>query len=144
MNKDFEIIKNELVSKSFTDNLTCFIVFGSCVANHNMGKVPGDIDICVVVNNRNANLQQISDYIFDSFENPDFRIYFEDEVKSNLLFMDKGVGVFALEYFSNGMSLFGENIFIKKLNTISHEKLKEAYLNKIKFSPPACSGGSVW
>ncbi len=45
--------------------------------------------------------------------------------------MDKGVGVFALEYFSNGVSLFGENIFIKKLNTISHEKLKEAYLNKI-------------
>lgn len=131
MNKDFKVVAEEMSFQSFANCLICFIVFGSSVANHNMGKTPDDVDICVVVNDRNVNLQQISDYIFDSFEKPDFRIYFQDEIDSNLLFMDKGVGMCALEYFAGGIALYGENIFIKKLSTVSRKRLKEAYLNKI-------------
>lgn len=131
MDKNFEVVKEELLSQPFANDLTCFIVFGSSVVNYNLGKVPDDVDVCVVANNRNANLQQISDYIFDNFKKPDFRIYFQDEIDSNLSFIDKGVGVFAVEYFANGTLLFGENIFTDKLTAISKRKMKEAYLNKI-------------
>ena len=96
-----------------------------------MGKVSDDVDICIVVNNRKADLHQISEFIFTNFKKPDFRIYFQDEIDSNLQFMDIGVGVFAMEYFANGVALFGENIFIKKLSKINKFKLKESYLNKI-------------
>lgn len=130
-NKDFDGVKNNLLNQSFSKDLTCFIVFGSSVVNHNMGKVPDDVDICIVVNNRGADLHQISEFIFTSFKKPDFRIYFQDEIDSNLQFMDIGVGVFAMEYFANGTVLFGENIFIKKLSEVSRSKLKESYLNKI-------------
>lgn len=131
MDKDFEAVRKELPLQSFASDITCFIVFGSSVVNYNMGKAHDDVDVCVVVNDRSADLDQVSNYIFDSFKKPDFRIYFKDEVDSNLPFMDKGVGVFAAEYFANGVSLFGENVFIEKLNQISKIKMKEAYLNKI-------------
>lgn len=131
MNKCFEIMREEIASQSFAKDIVCFIVFGSSVVNYNMGKVPDDVDICIVVDNRNANLQQISDYLFSSFKKPDFRIYFQDEIDSNLPFMDKGVGVFAVEYFADGISLYGENLFVSKLKTLSKRKIKEAYLNKI-------------
>lgn len=45
--------------------------------------------------------------------------------------MDVGVGAFAMEYFANGISLFGENIFIEELSKVGKAKLKESYLNKI-------------
>ncbi|KKS38301.1 MAG: hypothetical protein A3G49_06225 [Candidatus Sungbacteria bacterium RIFCSPLOWO2_12_FULL_41_11] len=131
MSKDFESIKKVLPIQPFAKDLVCFIVFGSSVVNNNMGKMPDDADICVVVNNREADLRKISEFIFDHFKKPDFRIYFQDEIDSNLQFMDVGVGVFAMEYFANGISLFGENIFIKKLLKINKSKLKESYLNKI-------------
>ncbi|MEK7115723.1 MAG: hypothetical protein AAB862_02125 [Patescibacteria group bacterium] len=131
MNKDFEGVKKDLPTQSFAKDLVCFIVFGSSVVNANMGKVSDDVDICIVVNNRKADLHQISEFIFTNFKKPDFRIYFQDEIDSNLQFMDIGVGVFAMEYFANGVALFGENIFIKKLSKINKFKLKESYLNKI-------------
>lgn len=130
-NKDFESVKKNLPIQPFAKDLVCFVVFGSSVVNNNMGKVPDDVDICVVANNRETDLRQISQFIFASFKNPDFRIYFKDEIDSNLQFVDIGIGVFAMEYFANGIALFGENIFIKKLSTISKSKLKESYLNKI-------------
>ncbi len=129
-NKSFEAVKEELPLESFAKDLTSFIVFGSSIFNY-MGKAPDDVDVCVVVNNREADLQKISDYIFDSFAKPDFRIYFQDEVESNLSFMDKGIGVFAAEYFASGISLYGENIFVKKLKSINKRSLRQAYLNKI-------------
>ena len=131
MSKDFENVIKDLQIQPFTKDLVCFIVFGSSVVNHNMGKTPDDVDVCVVMSNREANLHQVSEFIFGSFEKPDFRIYFQDEIESNLQFMDKGVGVFAIEYFANGVTLFGQNIFINKLPTIDKAKLKESYLNKI-------------
>ncbi len=131
MNKSFESVKRDLPAQPFAKDLVCFIVFGSSVVNANMGKVPDDIDVCVVANSRDTDLKQISEFIFFCFKKPDFRIYFIDEIDSDLQFMDVGVGVFAMEYFANGISLFGDNIFIKKLSGISKDKLKESYLNKI-------------
>ncbi|MEK7608453.1 MAG: hypothetical protein AAB495_02650 [Patescibacteria group bacterium] len=131
MSRGFEEVKRSLPNQPFAEDLVCFIVFGSSVVNANMEKAPDDVDVCVVASNRRADLRQISEFIFDSFEKPDFRIYFQDEIDSDLQFMDVGIGVFAMEYFANGITLFGENIFIKKLPQISKLKLKESYLNKI-------------
>ncbi len=124
MNKDFEAVKRDLPAQPFAKDLVCFVVFGSSVVNSNMGKPPGDVDVCIVVNSRETDLHRISEFIFGHFEKPDFRIYFQDEIDSNLQFMDVGVGVFAMEYFANGVSLFGENIFIGKLSKIRKSKLK--------------------
>lgn len=131
MKKSFKKTIDALPKQTFTKDLTCFIVFGSSVSNNVMEAKPGDVDVCVVVKNRNADLHAIVDFIFSQFKEPDFRIYFEDEVKSDLQFMDKGVGWFALEYFAHGIVLYGENIFIKKLATVDRARLKESYLNKI-------------
>ncbi|MEK7129113.1 MAG: hypothetical protein AAB858_02060 [Patescibacteria group bacterium] len=70
MNKDFEGVKKDLPTQSFAKDLVCFIVFGSSVVNANMGKVSDDVDICIVVNNRKADLHQISEFIFTNFKNP--------------------------------------------------------------------------
>ena len=131
MNMEFSLVKELLAKQPFSKDLVCFIVFGSSVVNSNMGNAPQDVDVCVVVKNRNADLQSITEFIFKCFPGPDYRIYFQDEIDSRLPFMDKGVGVFAMEYFANGMSLFGDNIFINKLNEIDKNKIKESYLNKI-------------
>lgn len=131
MRDDFIKVKNDLPNQSFAKDLVCFICFGSSVVNNNMGKIPDDVDVCLVLNNRATDLHIISNFIFSSFEKPDFRIYFQDEVNSNLPFVDKGVGVFAAEYFANGISLYGENIFIRKSKELSRKKLKASYLNKI-------------
>lgn len=131
MNADFESVKQKLPEQLFAKDIVCFIVFGSSVTNHTMGMVPDDVDVCVVVKNRDADLLQISDFIFSCFKKPDFRVYFQDEIDSDLPFMDVGIGVFAMEYFASGVSLFGKNIFIEKLSKISRRKLRESYLNKI-------------
>lgn len=131
MNADFEKVKLRLPDQSFAKDIVCFIVFGSSVTNHTMGMLPDDVDVCVVVKNRDADLFQICNFIFSSFKKPDFRVYFQDEIDSNLPFMDVGIGVFAMEYFANGISLFGENIFIEKSSKIGKTKLRESYLNKI-------------
>lgn len=131
MNTDFETVKGLLPKQSFIKDLECFVVFGSSVVNSTMGNTPQDVDVCVVVRNRDADLQSITEFIFKCFPGPDYRIYFLDELKSNLPFMDKGVGIFALEYFANGISLYGENMFINLLQKADKRKLKESYLNKI-------------
>jgi hypothetical protein len=128
---DFNTVKELLPKQPFVKDLNCFIVFGSSVANSNMGKAPQDVDVCVVVNNRNADLQSVTEFIFKCFPGPDYRIYFLDELNSKLPFMDKGVGVFAMEYFANGISLYGKNIFSEMIKNVDKIKLKESYLNKI-------------
>lgn len=131
MKEDFLNIQNDLPNQLFAKDLSCFIVFGSNVVNNNTGRIPDDVDVCVVVKNREADLEGITKYIFSSFKKPDFRIYFKDEIDSNLNFVDVGIGVFAMEYFATGLTLYGENIFVEKLETLDKEKLKESYLNKI-------------
>ena len=127
----FDEVKKQLPKMTFADDLMCFIVFGSSVVNANKDKKPGDCDICVVVKNRDVNLKKIANFIFSYFNQPDYRIYFMDEIESSLPHMDYGVGVFSIEYFAHGRSLFGENIFKELLVKTDKEKLKESYLNKI-------------
>lgn len=129
--KEFEEIKRNLPNQPFSRELVCFIVFGSNVVNNNTNRMPDDIDVCIVVKNRTADLKQISAYIFSKFKKPDFRIYILDEINNNLNFVDVGIGVFAIEYFANGVTLYGENIFIEKQKLINKKKLKDSYLNKI-------------
>lgn len=127
----FKEIQKDLPSQDFVKDIRTFIVFGSNVVNNNTGQIPDDIDICVVVKNRTADMDKITQYIFSKFPKPDFRIYVEDELESNLNFVDVGNGLFAMEYFANGLSLYGENIFIEKLQNVDREKLAQSYLNKI-------------
>lgn len=130
MTDKFSQITAALEMQLFSKDISCFLVFGSGVF-HTSGTSPQDTDVCVVVKNRNADLQSITEFIFKHFNGPDYRIYFEDEVFSSLPFMDKGVGTFSLEYFSDGICLHGNNIFVEKLNSIDEYSLKQSYLNKI-------------
>lgn len=131
MNMDFETVRRLLPEQPFAKDITSFIVFGSSVVNSTMGSEPQDVDVCVVVQERSADLQSITEFVFKCFPGPDYRIYFLDELKSSLPFMDKGVGVFAMEYFADGISLFGKNIFVDLLKNIEPRKLRESYLNKV-------------
>lgn len=131
MKDKFRELKNNIPSHETAKDLVCFIVFGSNVVNNNTGANPIDVDICVVVKDRNANLEKISEYIFTHFEKPDFRIYIKDEIDSAMNFVDVGNGSFAMEYYANGLFLFGENIFSDMLKKANREKIRQDYLNKI-------------
>jgi predicted nucleotidyltransferase len=103
-----ETLKAEIKNEPFVDSVVCFIIFGSYVY---FGKDPNDVDICVIVKNRNVDLKLLSNYIYSKFKNPDVTIYFKDELESNIPFTDIGNGVFAIEYLSYGIPLYGDNFF---------------------------------
>ena len=130
-NTPFELTRLKLLNQKFLKDIDCFILYGSSIKNVNFNNAPDDTDICIVINNRNIDLELLSEFIFDNFLNPDFRVYFRDEVDSNLDFVEIGVGMFSVEYFANGFSLYGENIFKDKLSKIDKEKYIESHLNKI-------------
>lgn len=127
MESVIEKLREEIEKESFVRDIDCFIIFGSYVY---FGKNPNDIDICVVVKDRNANLESLSNYICSKFENPDLTIYFRDELESGLPFTDIGNGIFAIEYLSYGIPLYGENLFKNLLLKIDRNKYKESLLQK--------------
>jgi len=130
-NTIFDPIRLKLLNQKFLKDLDCFIIYGSSIKNVNFAHKPDDTDICIVANNRDIDLELLSEFIFDNFENPDFRVYFRDEVNSNLDFVEIGVGIFSLEYFANGFSLYGENVFKEKVSKMQKNKYIESHLNKI-------------
>lgn len=120
-------LKEEILIQSFCPYLECFIIFGSYVYS---GSDPKDVDICVVLNNRNANVQSITGYIYSRFENPDITLYFKDELLSGIPFTDIGNGIFAIEYLSYGVAVYGDNFFKELFQKINKEKYKESLLQK--------------
>ncbi len=130
-NPTFHRVRLKLLKQKFITGIECFIIYGSCIQNANFGIKPDDTDICIVANNRDIDLELLAEFIFDNFENPDFRVYFKDEVESKLDFVEIGVGIFSIEYFANGFSLYGKNIFVDKLKNIDREKYTSSHLNKI-------------
>ncbi len=130
-NTPFRQIREKLLQQKFIKDIECFILYGSCIENVNFGIKPDDTDICIVANNRHVDLELVTEFIFDNFENPDFRVYFKDEVDSKLDFVEVGVGVFALEYFAHGFSLYGENPFKKKIKNVDKDKYTASHLNKV-------------
>lgn len=120
-------LKEEISVQKFCPDLECFIIFGSYVYSDSD---PKDVDICVVLNNRNANIQSITDYIYSRFENPDLTLYFKDELISCIPFTDIGNGIFAIEYLSYGVAVYGDNFFRELLKKINKEKYKESLLQK--------------
>ncbi len=124
-------VRQKLLQQKFIKDIGCFILYGSYLENFNFNRKPDDTDICIVANNRHIDLELVAEFIFDNFENPDFRVYFKDEVESKLDFVEVGVGLFSLEYFAHGFSLYGENIFKEKIKNIDKQKYIASHLNKI-------------
>lgn len=124
-------IRNKLLSEKIVKYIECFIIYGSSVKNLNTSYVPADTDICIVLNDRDIDLELLSEFLYNNFEKPDFTIYFRDEIDSSLPFTDKGAGVFSLEYFSHGFSIYGQNIFRDKLLTLDRSIYIESHLSKI-------------
>lgn len=122
-----EALQEELKKESFIESLECFIIFGSYVY---CNKDPNDVDICVVVKDRDANLELLSNYVCSKFENPDLTIYFKDELESGIPFADIGNGIFAVEYLSYGIPLYGENVFKSLLMNVDQSKYRESLLQK--------------
>lgn len=127
----FKQIRQKLLQQKFIKDIECFILYGSCIKNVNFSRKPDDTDICIVANNRHIDLELVAEFIFDNFENPDFRLYFKDEIDSKLDFVEIGVGTFSLEYFAHGFSLYGKNSFQEKIENVDKGKYIASHLNKI-------------
>ena len=127
---DIEEVKSTLLNEDFVGFLSCFIIYGSSI--HRKGKgVPNDTDICIVLKSRQADLEKIADFCYKNFKNPQFTIYYEDELNSSLPFRDTGVGWFAMEFFSQGTAVYGNNIFIKLLEKVSLNDYRRSHLEKV-------------
>lgn len=124
-------IRSKLLSEKIVKYIECFIIYGSSVKNLNTSYEPADTDICIVLNDRDIDLELISEFLYNNFEKPDFTIYFRDEIDSGLPFTDKGAGVFSLEYFSHGFSIYGQNIFREKLLALDRSVYIESHSSKI-------------
>ena len=124
-------IRRKLLSEKIVKYIECFIIYGSSVKNLNTSYAPADTDICIVLNDRDIDLELLSEFLYNNFEKPDFTIYFRDEIDSGLPFTDKGAGVFSLEYFSHGFSIYGQNIFKEKLLALDKNAYIESHLSKI-------------
>lgn len=119
------------MSEKIVKYIDCFIIYGSSIKNINPSYTPADTDICIVLNDRKIDLELLSEFLYNNFEKPDFTIYFRDEIESKLPFTDKGAGVFSLEYFSHGFSIYGQNIFRAKLLALDREAYIASHLSKI-------------
>lgn len=124
-------IRNKLLSEKIVKYIECFIIYGSSVKNLNTSYEPADTDICIVLNDRDIDLELLSEFLYNNFEKPDFTVYFRDEIESGLPFTDKGAGIFSLEYFSYGFSIYGQNIFREKLLTLDRNIYIKSHLSKI-------------
>lgn len=131
MNLNIEKIKENLLLTNFVDNILCFVVYGSSVNNHSYIRKSNDVDLCLVLKDRNVDLQEVSNFIYANFEKPDFTIYFQDEVESTMPFRDIGISYFCIEFFANGVLIHGKNIFKEKLLKLSKEKYKFGHIEKI-------------
>lgn len=123
-------VRSNFLKEDFLESVSCFIIYGSSIHRKGRG-VPNDTDICIVLKSRSANLEQITSFCYKNFKNPQFTIYFEDEINSSLPFRDTGVGWFAMEFFSQGIAVYGENIFIKLLENVSHDDYRRSHLEKV-------------
>jgi hypothetical protein len=131
MNLNIKKVKENLLLTNFANNILCFVVYGSSVNNQSYVRKSNDVDLCLVLKDRNVNLEEVSNFIYSNFEKPDFTIYFQDEVESTMPFRDTGISYFCIEFFANGVLIHGENIFKEKLLKLDREKYKFGHIEKI-------------
>jgi hypothetical protein len=115
-------LKNEISRLRCGDNVACFLLYGSIFEKKE--KI-NDTDIIVVLKDISLNSDELSDFIFRKFHNPDFHLYSLDEVDNNLSFFTRE---YVLEYLAKGVSLYGENIFQKKFAEITKSQYLESIL----------------
>ena len=126
-----EHLRSEVNNLSWKNNLNCIIIFGSLINIPSL-TLNKDIDLCIVLNNRDENsILKLRTFINEHFIQPDITVYFLDELNGKLPFRDIGNGIFALEYFATGKTIFGTNIFIELLTKASKEEFKKSLLDKI-------------
>jgi len=87
--------------------------------------------MCIVLSSRGVDLKELSRFLYGNFDNPDFVIYYEDEVYSGLPFRDTGVGSFCIEFFAHGVLIWGENIFKPMLTSLDQTEYLRSHLEKI-------------
>lgn len=66
-------------------NLECLLLYGS-IFKKQRSKVK-DTDIIVVLKKFNEDVEELFDFIFENFPNPDFHIYLVEEIESNTAFL---------------------------------------------------------
>lgn len=131
MKIEIEKIKKDLAAQPFVDKIVTFLLYGSAVNNVSRERTIHDTDICIVLKDRETDLRIIADFLFDHFKEPDYTIYYKDEIDSSLPFRDRGVGWFAIEFFANGVLICGENIFQDKLKALNLADYRLSHLEKI-------------
>ena len=92
---------------------------------------PNDIDLYLVVKNRNFDLGELEKIISTSESRVDLSLLYQDEIRDANHFRDIGKGCFSLLYLSKGQCLMGTNIFAELLKDASHNELRRGILESI-------------
>ncbi|WP_194525034.1 hypothetical protein [Zobellia roscoffensis] len=131
MSQYIKHLGDEFKKLDWSDSVECIIVFGSLINIPSLTKNK-DIDLCFVLKNRDELvLNNLRGYVKERFITPDLTIYYKDELLGNMPFRDIGNGIFALEYFALGKTIFGSNIFIDLFTNASKEEYKKSLVDKI-------------
>ena len=131
MQINIDEIHKSLEQTSFAPKVKSFIIYGSSVNNQSHLRKSNDTDMCIVLSDRCVDLKELSRFLYGNFDNPDFVIYYEDEVYSGLPFRDTGVGSFCIEFFAHGVLVWGENIFKPMLISLDRTEYLKSHLEKI-------------
>lgn len=122
MSEELINLKTKISNLPITDNLVCFIVFGSTTIS---SKNPDDLDAIVVVKRVDSVLENLFSMLKEKYSKLDINIYALEEVENKISFYTRE---FKLEYLSKGICLYGNNIFIKEFNKVTSYEYKQSIL----------------
>ncbi len=120
---DIEKLSREIPLLGCSENIKCFLLYGSLL-NKNLGDKK-DSDIIVVLKDMGADQKELADFIYNNLPNPDLHVYSSEEVESDLAFYTRE---YILEYLSKGYVLYGENVFKKKFSQVAKKQYCESIL----------------
>lgn len=122
MPKEFLNLKNDIKSLTCSKNIVCILLFGSILFDrHNAN----DFDVIIVVKKVNFGLKELMLLFSSKYEKIDFDIFTSKEITEDLSFYTRE---FKLEYLSNGLCIYGKNIFINEWKKVNEYKYKQSLL----------------
>lgn len=122
MRKDILDLKKEISLLPSADNLVCFLIYGSIL---NSGENVNDFDGIVVVKKVDSTLGELFKLLASKYERLDVNVYAYNEIVSNLSFYTRE---FKLEYLTDGLCIFGENVLADEYSKINEYEYKQSML----------------
>lgn len=127
--KELTKLKKELSSLPSSDNVRCFLLYGS-IFKKKKSQIK-DTDIIIVLNDISLNTDDLFAFIFKNFPQPDIHIYSVDEIEHDISFYTRE---FVLEYLAKAFCLYGENILITKFTSVTNQQYRESlFIRSIEY-----------